>query len=150
MPRSCGFQSLTALPTAAIVPEASWPMMIGGRRRPVLPSPLMLAVANPDGSPLPGLEECEEEGLLRLEPTSLVPAWFPHRSDAADEPLSPDQRRAWFVDQLNAVYQHRRRSLPSASDSALPAPLTSRQHLVLTSLLQLRSAIAPINGRATD
>src|SRR4051812_26458178 len=36
--RSPGDQPLTELPTCEMTPLASWPMMIGGRRRPVLPS----------------------------------------------------------------------------------------------------------------
>jgi hypothetical protein len=106
----------------------------------------MLAVAKPDGSPLPGLEEWQENNLLDLERDSLVPLWFPHRADGWPEHLAPDQRRAWFVDNLNAIYQQLRRPHERVGNvTASPAPLSPRQHLVLTSLLQLGSIMAPFN-----
>jgi len=36
--RSPGLESVTLLPTLSMMPAASWPMTMGGRRRPVLPS----------------------------------------------------------------------------------------------------------------
>ena len=38
MTRSWGAKPATAAPVSTMTPEASWPMMTGGTRRPVLPS----------------------------------------------------------------------------------------------------------------
>jgi hypothetical protein len=118
----------------------------------VLPHPLMLLVANLDGSPLPEFQEWADEGLLDLEPDSLVPLWFPWAWD--DRELSPEERRVLFVDQLSAVYQTFRPSgsrpaTPSGA-TASPTPPSSKPQAVLKSLLQLRDAVRPEQGRPSD
>lgn len=107
------------------------------------PHPLLLEIANADGSLRPEFQEWEE--LLPLEPDSLVPEWFPGAFEG--QQLSPEDREQCFRKEFEAAHQDllwsgSRRS-PGACGSA---PL----HPALRYLLLLRSALLPATIPAPD
>lgn len=98
------------------------------------PHPLLLLLANPDGSLKP--EFADYQDALALESPDLVPAWWPRESPESQEPLSPANRARDFHLNLEALL-----SPPDskASGSAPQMPPNSTPQRVLRSLLQLRS-----------
>lgn len=129
----------------------AWEALSGKRAKPrnvVLPFSLMSSVAWRDGSVRAGLEEWSDEGLLDLDPDSLVPLWFPWQIE--DVEFSPDDRRESFNAYLSVIYQTLRPVPQGTSSDDSSAQLTSRQRLVLSALHELRSMLRPSQGYCFD
>jgi hypothetical protein len=115
-----------------------------------LPHPLMLQVAEIDGTLKPEFQE-EYGEMIDLDPGSLDPVWWMWAVDG--QPMSARERHGYFNQRLDETSRELKRHEPSAaasppppgSDRVSPTPPSSMPQLVLRSLLLLRSeALADI------
>lgn len=104
----------------------------------LLENPLEEWEAN--GALNPGDPHQNPDVALNLQPPG-VPVWWPRKHPQSLEPLSPDQRKAWFLDWLGA-------ELSQADSTRLSADPSYRRQMIAQSLLltnaEQRSSEIPI------
>jgi hypothetical protein len=103
-----------------------------------VPHPLMLHVAEIDGTLKPAFQEYEDE--FQLEPGTLDPEWWPCRvvsNDGRLRHLTRAERHTDFVLNLDETY----RAMRVAIRAEPSAEAVSKPRLVLRALLRLRAAV---------
>lgn len=88
------------------------------RALPILPQPAhpaMLLVADPGGTPKPGLEE---EWILDLEPESLIPEWWPWSEQYGRDWIAEERKEA-FIEALDIYLPSKKNLMPDDVLSAL-------------------------------
>jgi len=148
-PDSRALSPVPPLPKGTKIPEQP-DSFLHPNRRALLPHPLMLQVAEIDGTLKPEFQEYEE--MIDLDPGSLDPVWWPWAVEGQE--MTAAERHGYFNQRLDETYRSLKRHAASAATSppppgsatASPTPPSSMPQLVLKSLLLLRSEALPADN----
>jgi hypothetical protein len=154
-PDSRALSPVPPLPKGTKIPEQP-DSFLHPNRRALLPHPLMLQVAEIDGTLKAEFEDYRE--MIDLDPGSLDPVWWMWAVEG--QPMDQAERHGYFNQRLDETYRFLKSTEPpSAATSPTPtgerysvadrAP-SSMPQLVLKSLLLLRSEALPDDSPTRD